>query len=70
MGGARHPKGLRRRADPRPPAHPVGDWRKLLGETVAVIALLDRLLHLAHVLKYGPEAGAPGSRLPCANGMP
>jgi len=31
----------------------VDDWRKLLGDTAAVTALLDRLLHHAHVLKYG-----------------
>ena len=30
---------------------PVDDWGKLLGDTVAVTALLDRLLHHAHVLK-------------------
>jgi DNA replication protein DnaC len=32
---------------------PVDDWGKLLGETAAVTALLDRLLHHAHVLKCG-----------------
>jgi DNA replication protein DnaC len=30
---------------------PVDDWGKLLGDTAAVTALLDRLLHHAHVLK-------------------
>ena len=34
---------------------PVDDWGKLLGDTAAVTALLDRLLHHAHVLKCGPE---------------
>jgi hypothetical protein len=33
---------------------PVEDWGKLLGDTAAVTALLDRLLHHAHVLKCGP----------------
>jgi DNA replication protein DnaC len=28
---------------------PVDDWGKLLGDTAAVTALLDRLLHHAHV---------------------
>ena len=32
---------------------PVEDWGKLLGDTAAVTALLDRLLHHAHVLKCG-----------------
>jgi IstB-like ATP binding protein len=35
---------------------PVDDWRKLLGETATVTALLDRLLHHAHVLKCGPRS--------------
>lgn len=35
---------------------PVNDWGKLLGDTVAVTALLDRLLHHAHVLKCGPRS--------------
>ena len=34
---------------------PVDDWGKLLGDTAAVTALLDRLLHHAHVLKCGPR---------------
>ena len=34
---------------------PVEDWGKLLGDTAAVTALLDRLLHDAHVLKCGPR---------------
>ncbi len=33
---------------------PVDDWGKLLGDMV-VTALLDRLLHHAHVLKCGPR---------------
>jgi hypothetical protein len=34
----------------------VDDWGKLLGDTAAVTALLDRLLHHAHVLKRGPRS--------------
>ena len=35
---------------------PVDDWGKLLGDTAAVTALLDRLLHRGHVLKCGPRS--------------
>ena len=35
---------------------PVDDWGKLLGDTAAVTALLDRVLHHAHVLKCGPRS--------------
>jgi len=35
---------------------PVEDWGKLLGDTAAVAALLDRLLHHAHVLTCGPRS--------------
>ena len=35
---------------------PVEDWGKLLGDTAAVVALLDRLLHHAHVLTCGPRS--------------
>ncbi|HZL17854.1 MAG TPA: IS21-like element helper ATPase IstB [Polyangia bacterium] len=35
---------------------PVDDWGKLLGDNAAVTALLDRLLHHAHVLKCGPRS--------------
>ena len=35
---------------------PVDDWGKLLGDSAAVTALLDRLLHHAHVLKCGPRS--------------
>ena len=34
----------------------VDEWGKLLVDTAAVIALLDRLLHHAHVLKCGPRS--------------
>jgi DNA replication protein DnaC len=35
---------------------PVDDWGKLLGDTAAVTALLDRLLHHAQVLTCGPRS--------------
>jgi DNA replication protein DnaC len=35
---------------------PVEDWGKLLGDAAAVTAMLDRLLHHAHVLKCGPRS--------------
>ncbi len=35
---------------------PVDDWGKLLGDTPAVAAMLDRLLHHGHVLKCGPKS--------------
>jgi DNA replication protein DnaC len=35
---------------------PVEDWGKLLGDTAAVSAMLDRLLHHAHALKCGPRS--------------
>ncbi len=35
---------------------PVDDWGKLLGDTAAIAALLDRLLHHGHLLKCGPRS--------------
>ena len=35
---------------------PVDDWGELLGDTAAVTALLDRLLHHAHVIRCGPRS--------------
>lgn len=35
---------------------PIEDWGKVLGDTAAVTAMLDRLLHHAHVLKCGPKS--------------
>jgi len=35
---------------------PVEDWGKLLGDTAAVAALLDRMLHHGHVVKFGPRS--------------
>jgi len=35
---------------------PVDEWGKLLGDTAAVSALLDRMLHHAHLVKCGPRS--------------
>ena len=35
---------------------PVDDWGKLLGDSAAVTAMLDRLLHHGHVLKCRPRS--------------
>jgi len=35
---------------------PVEDWGKLFGDTAAVAAMLDRLLHHGHVIKCGPRS--------------
>ncbi|MFZ0299300.1 MAG: ATP-binding protein, partial [Candidatus Sulfotelmatobacter sp.] len=35
---------------------PVQDWGKLLGDSAAVSAMLDRLLHHGHILQYGPRS--------------
>lgn len=35
---------------------PVEDWGRLFGDTAAVAAMLDRLLHHGHVLKCGPRS--------------
>lgn len=35
---------------------PVEDWGKLLGDTAAVTAMLDRLLHHGHLLSCGPRS--------------
>ena len=43
---------------------PVDDWGKLLDDTAAVTALLDRLLHHAHVLKCGPRSWRIKTDLP------
>ncbi len=45
---------------------PVDDWGKLLGDTAAVTALLDRLLNHAHVLECGPRAGERRSAWICS----
>ena len=46
---------------------PVEDWGKLLGDTAAVTAMLDRLLHHGHVLKCGPRSWRTKTQLPDAN---
>ncbi|HET9220198.1 MAG TPA: IS21-like element helper ATPase IstB [Terriglobia bacterium] len=43
---------------------PVEDWGKLLGDTAAVTAMLDRLLHHGHVLKCGPRSWRTRTILP------
>lgn len=43
---------------------PVDDWGKLLGDTAAVTAMLDRLLHHGHVLKCGPRSWRTKMQLP------
>ena len=35
---------------------PVDDWGRCFGNTTAVTALLDRLLHHAHVITCGPRS--------------
>jgi DNA replication protein DnaC len=43
---------------------PVEDWGKLLGDSAAVSAMLDRLLHHGHVLKCGPRSWRTKNDLP------
>jgi DNA replication protein DnaC len=43
---------------------PIDDWGKLLGDTAAVTAMLDRLLHHGHVLKAGPRSWRTKTLLP------
>jgi DNA replication protein DnaC len=45
---------------------PVDDWGKLLGDSAAVTAMLDRLLHHGHVLKCGPRSWRTKTDLPGA----
>jgi DNA replication protein DnaC len=35
---------------------PIEDWGAVLGDNAAVTAMLDRLLHHAHILKMGPRS--------------
>ena len=35
---------------------PIDDWGRLLGDTAAVTAMLDRLLHHGNILKCGPRS--------------
>jgi DNA replication protein DnaC len=46
---------------------PVEDWGKLLGDTAAVTAMLDRLLHHGHVLKCGPRSWRTKTQSPTAD---
>lgn len=43
---------------------PVEDWGRLLGDSAAVTAMLDRLLHHGHVLKCGPRSWRTKTDLP------
>jgi DNA replication protein DnaC len=43
---------------------PMEDWGKLLGDSAAVTAMLDRLLHHGHVLKCGPRSWRTKTNLP------
>jgi DNA replication protein DnaC len=43
---------------------PIEDWGKLLGDSAAVTAMLDRLLHHGHVLKCGPRSWRTKMDLP------
>ena len=45
----------------------VDDWGKLLGDTAAVTAMLDRLLHHGHLLKCGPRSWRTKTELPPAS---
>jgi DNA replication protein DnaC len=40
------------------------DWGKMLGDSAAVTAMLDRLLHHGHVLKCGPRSWHTQTDLP------
>lgn len=41
---------------------PVEDWQRMLGDTAAVSAMLDRLLHHGHVIKCGPKSWRTSAR--------
>ena len=43
---------------------PVEDWGKLLGDSAAITAMLDRLLHHGHILKCGPRSWRTKTGLP------
>src|SRR6516225_8355866 len=43
---------------------PIDDWGKLLGDSAAVTAMLDRLLHHGDVLKCGPRSWRTKTQLP------
>jgi DNA replication protein DnaC len=43
---------------------PIEDWGKMLGDSVAVTAMLDRLLHHGHIVKCGPRSWRTKTDLP------
>ncbi len=43
---------------------PIEDWGKVLGDNAAVTAMLDRLLHHAHILKMGPRSWRTREKAP------
>ncbi len=43
---------------------PIEDWGKVLGDNAAVTAMLDRLLHHAHILKTGPRSWRTREKAP------
>ena len=47
---------------------PVEDWGKLLGDAAAVSAMLDRLLHHGHILKFGPRSWRTKTELSTQSG--
>jgi DNA replication protein DnaC len=47
---------------------PVEDWGKLLGDAAAVSAMLDRLLHHGHILKFGPRSWRTKTELTALTG--
>src|SRR5881227_3711100 len=49
---------------------PVEDWGKLLGDTAAVTAMLDRILHHGHVLKCGPRSWRTKTAATATPGQP
>ena len=49
---------------------PIEDWGKLLGDTAAVAAMLDRLLEHGHVLKCGPRREVIPTPLRASWGFP
>ena len=60
--------GLENEKPRRPSPHFKGEgsmsWGKLLGDSAAVTAMLDRLLHHGHILKCGPRSWRTKTGLP------
>jgi hypothetical protein len=61
---ARLPEPARGRRTLLTSNRPVEDWGKLLGDSAAVTAMLDRLLHHGHILKCGPRSWRTKMDLP------